>query len=158
MSTGNIGNYNHRILAPIYFSGQMVSYQCRATLPDQKLPYLACAERDEVIKHKSIVYGFDEAVRLNRCVVVEGITDVWRLGFGAVATFGKKTTHEQAQLIANHFDTIFVIPDKDVSEQETITNSLANLEKEVIEFELNKGDPADLPQNYADALMRELGF
>jgi DNA primase len=158
MSVGPIGSYSHRILAPIYFNGQVVSYQCRATKRDQKPPYLACAKRDELIEHKCIVYGFDEAVRLNRCIVVEGITDAWRLGHGAVATFGKSFTPSQVLLIAKNFDQIFVLPDSDVKDGETITDALRMLGSEVEEYELEKGDPGDLSQDQADALMRELGF
>lgn len=158
MSTGHIGAYSHRILAPIYFNGKVVSYQCRATRTHQKLPYLACAKREEVIEHKSMLYGFDVAVRLNKCVVVEGVTDVWRLGPGAVATFGKGFTPAQVLLISNHFDQIFVLPDSDVPESETITPALEALGKEVEELNLSWGDPDDLSQKQADELMKELGF
>ncbi len=158
MSTGNIGAYSHRILAPIYFRGHMVSYQCRATKIGQNPPYLACAGHDELIKHKDIIYGFDAAIRLNQCIVVEGITDVWRLGYGAVATFGKSFTKAQLLLIANNFKHIFILPDSDVKEEETMTEPLAGLGKEVEEIRLDKGDPGDMRQGDADYLMKTLGF
>jgi hypothetical protein len=159
-STGYYGDYCHRIFAPIYFEGQMVTYQCRAITDDHYPPYKACAKKDEIIHHKNIVYGFDYAARIGRCIVVEGITDVWRLGKGAIATFGKGYTKKQTQLIINNFDQIFIFLDSDVEKEKQqwdLPRSLVNLTKVNI-IEIKKGDPGSLTDRKAYELMMKLGF
>jgi len=156
-----MGFYSYRILAPVYFQGRIVTFQCRAIFPEQSPPYLACADRDEVIHHKHTVYGFDYAIPYKQCVVVEGITDVWRLGKGAVATFGKKYTKEQLLLLANSFDRVFVLMDPDVDNPEhDLTEPLVQLgiEAETIWIDPNKGDPGSWPDQDAKLLMKDLGF
>ena len=160
-STGYLGFYSHRILAPVYFQGQIVTFQCRATHPGQTPPYLACADRDEVIHHKHIVYGYDYAIPYKQCVVVEGITDVWRLGKGAVATFGKKYTKEQLLLLANSFDRVFVLMDPDVNLPEydlTEPLCLLGVEAETIWIDPDKSDPGSWTDQDAKLLMKDLGF
>jgi hypothetical protein len=158
-STGCYGNYSYRLLAPIYFEGRVVSFQCRKTHHKQHPPYLACANKNEVIHHKHIVYGFDYAAPLNRCVVVEGITDVWRLGPGAIATFGKKYTPEQLALIANNFKEVFVLMDADAGkEADILVDQLTMLGAKVDAICLDEGDPGALPDWYAKQLMMDLGF
>jgi len=161
-STGYVGNYKHRIFAPVTLEGQMVSFQCRASHPNQSPPYLACAEKDEIVHHKHILYGFDQAVSKNKCIVVEGITDVWRLGKGAVATFGKKYTKEQIQMLANNFNEIFIFSDSDTShdkdDPESLEESLALLGIQTETIWLEKEDPGSLTNKQAQKLMGDLGF
>ena len=156
-STGNVGLYKHRILAPIYFEHQLVSYQCRAVHLDQSPPYMACAEKDEVLHHKHLVYGFDAAVPKGQCVVVEGITDVWRLGAGAVATFGKKYTKQQILMIANNFEKVYVMLDADVDTDE-LEWDLSDCACDFETIDLSHGDPGALADYQAAGLMNELGF
>jgi len=158
-STGGYGHYKHRLLAPIYFEGRVVSFQCRKIHHKQHPPYLACANKDEVIHHKDIVYGFDYAAPMNRCVVVEGITDVWRLGPGAIATFGKKYTPEQLALIANNFKEVFVLMDSDADkEADILMDQLTMLGTEVDTICLDEGDPGAMSDINAKQLMLDLGF
>lgn len=51
------------------------------------------------------------------CIVVEGVTDVWRLGPGAVATFGIKFRPAQVAMLARHFKTIHVLFDPEPAAQ-----------------------------------------
>lgn len=111
-ATGPIGMYQHRILVPIYHRGEIVSYQGRDITGRAKAKYLTCAEKDEVTFHKHILYGFDEAVKkYHACIIVEGIFDAWKLGHGAVATFGIKFLEEQIGLVARHFRKAFILYD-----------------------------------------------
>lgn len=105
--------YRWRIVAPITHKGQVVSYQARDITGSHPLRYRACAQADELIHHKHALYGLDNALALRkgRCVVVEGITGVWRLGPGAVATFGTGWTPQQLYLLAYEFSRIFIFFD-----------------------------------------------
>lgn len=158
-STGYTGMYKHRIFIPVNFEWNTVSFQCLA--PTRNPPYMACEEEKEIIPHKHLVYGFDYAVDKGKCVLVEGVTDVWRLGAGAVALFGKGWTQEQVNLICNNFDKVTVMLDADAPKSDS--NKLAhNISAHgcwaVDIIELEQGDPGALPPERASKLMKDLGF
>lgn len=167
LSTGRIGFYKNRILAPIYQNQRLVSYQCRDITGKAGKKYLACKQEEEIIQHQHTIYGFDQAVNKSKiCVVVEGITDVWRLGAGAVGTFGISFTSQQAQLIAMNFNRVFILYDGEPQAQEQadylgflVSSSFTNA-PEVINFCLKQEgiDPGDLQQDAANALMHEVGL
>lgn len=167
LSTGHTGFYKHRILAPIYQRQQLVSYQCRDITDKHPQKYLACHQEEEIIPHQHCIYGIDQAIeRYRKCVVVEGITDVWRLGIGAVATFGISFTKQQAKLIATNFDTVFIMFDSEPQAQEKaeelgflIGNAFSNPVKVInLPFLVSEIDPGDLPQDIANDIMKEIGL
>lgn len=158
-STGYTGFYKHRIFIPVLFEWTTVSFQCLS--PYRNPPYLGCKEEKEIIPHKHLVYGFDYAVEKSKCVLVEGVTDVWRLGAGAVACFGTGWTKEQVSLICNNFEQVTVLLDADVSsdsEKKLGDNLLAHGVPSVEVVELASGDPAELTSEQSKELMGELGF
>jgi hypothetical protein len=160
-STGYTGYYAHRIFAPIVFGWQEVSFTCRSPIKQVRPRYLSCGEEAEVIPHKHIVYGFDYAVEKRICVVVEGATDVWRLGPGAVALFGQDWTPEQVLLLANNFDKAVVMLDASVSAhvKGKLANGLyAHGMWSVDVVDLAAGDPGDLSDEEAAEIMGDLGF
>lgn len=157
--TGPVGEYCHRIIAPIYFNKKLVSYQGRDITDLAEDKYRACRQENEVMHHKHILYGYD-LVPKTSVVVVEGITDVWRLGPGAVCTFGIKYRKEQANLLST-FKNVFVMYDANETEACNKAQDLANdLNSCVNHVELitleEADDPGDLDQGIADMIMKEL--
>jgi DNA primase len=158
-STTYAGFYKHRIFIPVTFEWQTVSFQCLA--PTRNPPYLGCKEEKEIIPHKHLVYGFDYAVEKRKCVLVEGVTDVWRLGAGAVGCFGTGWTQEQVNLICNNFDKVIVLLDAEVPQKDKnklAQNILAHGVWAVDIIDLKKGDPADLSAEQAAEMMADFGF
>jgi len=157
-STIGVGDYRCRIIAPIHHRGKLVSYQGRDYSDQARLRYKACRMEDEVRHHKHCLYGLDQA-KGSKVIVVEGITDVWRLGPGAVATFGIIFTQEQVSLL-KQFDGVFVLFDREPQAQkqaERMAHYMAALGKEVEVVQLEDcADPADLPAKEAKALVKEL--
>ena len=158
--TGPVGPYKHRIIAPIYFKGILVSYQGRDITGHSEMKYKACAEINEIRSHKHCLYGLD-LVKGDSVVVVEGITDAWRLGAGAVATFGIK--YKQAQvLLLSRFKNIFIAYDSEAEDPEAgyqaskMADALTAPSKNVEIIELAEGDPGSLVQKDADYLMKKL--
>ena len=153
--TGPIGNYKFRIIAPIFFNGQMVSYQGRDITDKQDQRYKACKIENEIIHHKHILYGIDYVT--DRCMIVEGITDVWRLGPGAVATFGTEYTTEQVNLLAKRVKKAVVLFDAGASvAADKLEADLSALGVEVENWYLPKGDPGQLSDWGASVLMKDL--
>ena len=103
-------NYRHRILAPIYWNGRLVSFQARDITNQAFAKYMACPPEREIISHKHVLYGKQELWG-KKGICVEGITDVWRMGTNAFATLGIKFTRDQMRLIAQHFEEVFVLFD-----------------------------------------------
>jgi hypothetical protein len=160
--TGEAGNYKFRVIAPIYFQGQLISYQGRDITDKQSSKYKACAEEEEVISHKYILYGWDQVPADQKtCLVVEGVTGVWRFGAGSLATFGVEYTHSQIRLLACRFDKIYTLSDPDEAGERMmnkITTDLLVMGKEVVSLEFSEKhfDSGNLPQSTATAMMDKI--
>lgn len=101
--------YGSRILMPIRtlksnlrnaHIEQLVGWQARALPPVQQPKY----RNSRGLRKSDVLYALPEAVKSEGPVVlVEGVTDVWRLGSNAVALLGKFMSDRQGTLIARHF-------------------------------------------------------
>jgi len=72
------------------------------------------------MKKSRLLYGLPQAVRTTGpVVIVEGPTDVWRLGGNAVGLFGKDMSRGHQDLIARYFRgrPIVLFLDRDAREQ-----------------------------------------
>lgn len=92
-----------RLIIPIVMDGKMVMWQARylGDLPKgSKLPkYL----NPRGVSKSALLYGFDEARKSPFVTITEGITNVWRLGSGAVAILGKSVSYPQYMLLKTHW-------------------------------------------------------
>jgi DNA primase len=155
----HLGPYKWRIIAPIHYKGVRVSYQGRDITGKSDLRYKACVIEDETRHHKFCLYGLDKVIG-KRVVVVEGITGVWRLGPGAVATFGIAWTQAQA-LLLQRFPEVFILFDPGEEAQRQANElgnqlSLNGQKVEIVQIDDDDLDPGDLPQDEADDFMRQL--
>lgn len=99
-----------RLFIPIYLRGEVVSWTTRSISKSHPLRYRAASANEEKFNHRHLLYGEDYCT--TSVVVCEGPTDVWRVGPGAVATFGKSFTRPQVRRIVR-FTTRTVCYDKD---------------------------------------------
>ncbi|MFN3982423.1 MAG: hypothetical protein ACK4SA_18760, partial [Caldilinea sp.] len=102
------------ILIPIYMEGRYVSWQRRlpfeANWKALKMPkYFTCPGS----KKSQLLYGYDQAAAAPFALVVEGITDVWALGSGAVAILGKTLSQRQEQLLLQRWRKLVFLLDLD---------------------------------------------
>ena len=159
-ATGKAGPFKYRIIAPIYYKNTLMSYQGRDITDKSDMRYKACPKDFERRHHKYCLYGIELAVS-NNVLVVEGITDVWRMGMGSVCTFGTRFTDAQVLLLYHHFDRIFVWFDETEEESQLHADHLVrNLnvlgkDAEQITLDIEK-DPADLSNKEAGYIMRDL--
>lgn len=86
-----------RLWIPIKLNGITVSWTTRSTGLQTcgGLRYISAKPEQEAIHHKTLLYGEDYCK--HAIVICEGPTDVWRIGPGAVATFG--TGYSRAQVL-----------------------------------------------------------
>jgi len=154
LGTDCLGDYKFRIVIPIIFNNKIVSFQCRDITDKQVLRYKACEKEKEIIHHKNILYGLDY-IQNDRCVLVEGVTDVWRIGKGAVSCFGTGYTKNQIYLLSTYAKQIFILFDsvriaQKIAEKIGWELSLLNNTIEIITIPSSIKDPAEM--SFEDAL------
>ena len=150
-------DYSNRIIIPIEWDGKVVSFQGRHITERHKMKYLACPEEREIINLKTIDYGRSDD---KRAVIVEGVTDVWRLGFGALSLFGIKYTLAQVKLLSK-FEMLFILFDPEDQAQEQAKKLEAALNFRGVKTKILDGfgtDPGKMKQVDANHLMEDLGL
>jgi len=83
VAVGRAGDFCHRLVVPIYEENEMVGYQGRDLTGKANLKYLTPAGFNIM----DYLYNVDFVEPRSSIILVEGIIDAWRLGFGTVATF-----------------------------------------------------------------------
>lgn len=121
--------------------------------------YKVCRREKELIDHRELLYDPDNA-HGNTVMVVEGVTDVWRLGDGAVATFGTSLSKTSPQImLLQRFRKVFVIFDTEPKAQakaKWLRDQLSVLGIWAINVRLKTGDPGDMTPEQALELRKEL--
>jgi DNA primase len=150
-------SYKYRILVPIDWNNQRVSFQTRDITNRQKLKYITCPKDRELIFHKHILYGKQE-MWSKTGICVEGVFDVWRFGFNAFATFGIEYTFQQMRLISKLFDRVFIAFDPDKQAQKKANELRIELQFRGVECHniLLNCDPGDMKQKDADDLVKSI--
>lgn len=150
-------SYKHRLLILIRWNGQNVSFQTRDITNHQSLRYITCPKDRETIFHKHILFGKQEKWT-DTGICVEGVFDVFRLGYNSFATFGIEYTFEQMRLMSRLFKKIYIIFDPDLAAQKKAAELKAELQFRGVKCEniLLNCDPGDLEQEEADYIIKNL--
>jgi len=88
--------FDERLIIPVIQGRRLVGWQGRRCqdIPKDKYKYL-----NSDIKKSSCLYNRDIAMFHRDIVVVEGVTDCWRIGPESVALFGKDASTSQIELM-----------------------------------------------------------
>ena len=119
LSVGAQPNPSQRLVIPIYDADQrLAGWQARfvGDCPAEVPKYLSC----KGMKKSQLLYGLAEArSTTGPVVIVEGPTDVWRLGCGAVGLFGKDMSLHQQALLDQHLPgrPVVVFLDRDAQDK-----------------------------------------
>lgn len=142
---GIAGTWRNRLLIPIVLDKRLISYQGRA-ISDIKPRYLTLSVEKSVIDPKSVLYNVDNCPgdTLN---LLEGVTDVWRLGDGFAASFGTSISPAQIRFISKRFQRVRVLFDPEREARAKAAKMAAllasfDIETEIIDLELDH-DPGD---------------
>lgn len=158
----------YRVIIPVQdLGGRVVAWQGRAISRVQEPRYLFPSVEKCLMHYKQTLYGAEACTRRKRVVVCEGVFDQWRLGPGAVCTFGTSLTREQVNLLANWEEVVFLFDPEEAAQAHAreYARDLAALGRKVevcaAEFGLDKDgnprDPGDLTPQEAREVMQELG-
>jgi len=138
--------YRFRILVPVIFKKRIVSWVARDVTGVSNKRYIACANEHSLIPIKHCLYNIDTVKDV--AVIVEGVTDVWNLGDGVVATFGTSYTVEQLALL-RHVRRAFILFDSGAEELgERLTQDLSTFVPETKLYVLDQGDPGELCKDH----------
>lgn len=158
-ATNNIGNFKFRIVAPIILDNQIISFLTRDVTNKASIPYLPLPDNQSIIPYKNSIYNIDNC-KSGSILIVEGITDCWRFGDNCGATMSYNFTNQQINLLVKkRIKNCFIMFDAEPEAQQKAKDlqiKLLPFMDHVERLELDKGDPAELPQSEADALKKEL--
>lgn len=88
-------NLAWRIYIPIIYHDQRISWTARAIGDRVTQRYISASAEEEVMNHKETLYGGDYCS--HSIIIVEGPTDVWKIGPGAGGLFGTAFTPAQVR-------------------------------------------------------------
>lgn len=163
----------HRIMAPVYYRGKLVTWQARyiGDPPKGVEKWYTCPG-----SHKSFhLYNVERACSHRTIIVVEGPGDVWSVGLPGVAIMGKVISKQQTELLARHYQpgtTVAIVLDPKQDEKERRKKKEHHIEQtyklimgnevlrhaDILRVYLpDKYDPGDVDREYTHDLIRWYG-
>ncbi len=133
-----------RLFIPIRLSGRIVSWTTRAISDDAEPRYINARPDQEEVPIKSLLYGAEHCRHV--VAVVEGPTDVWRIGKGAAGTFGTNVSTAQLKRIAAYPVRVIAF-DNEPTAQEQAKKLCYDLEPypgKTVRVEIDAPDPGSM--------------
>lgn len=148
------GEYKLRLIVPVRMNEELVSFQA-VDMTGMGVKYVDCPEGRALVRNKHALYGMD-GVRGGQVVVVEGVTDKWRMGPDSVALFGKNYTQEQLNLLLElgAGRRVKVVFDADAGDKALRFAKQLAMSLDVMEIGLDEGDPAELDAEGVERILR----
>jgi len=151
--------FAYRIFVPILLNNRIVHFTMADYTGRRNPKYLHQEDEKAVYQMKECLYNIDTLRDI--ALIVEGVSDVWRMGDGAIATMGIKYTTAQINLLVRRKPKkIFIMFDAEEeaqSQANKLANSLAGfVNTEVLELDYN--DPGSLTDSEAKHILREIGL
>jgi len=152
------GKFPYRIVIPIIIDETIVNLTARDVTGKQSPKYKNLSNEEALVPMKDCLYNIDSVG--DKIIIVEGPTDVWRIGEGSVATMGVEYTSKQISLIASkEIKEAFILYDSDATKKaEKLANTLSIFVPKVEIINLESGDPADMKEEEVIQLRKELNI
>jgi hypothetical protein len=156
---GFLGDYKFRLVIPITYHKQIVSYTGKDLTGKSSISYRNLEDEKSSIAPKRTLLGFDEVPPGGNVVVVEGPMDQWKMGPGSVATLGTAWTMEQVSKLRElNPNKVFILYDTEEDAQKSAKRLCSQIwfcECEVLQLN-GINDPGDLTLEQASNVMGEL--
>lgn len=149
-------DFRNRIIIPIIMDHQIISYTGRDWTDQSSTRYKNAPSEAGVLPMTNCLYNIDRARQ--KVLLVEGPSDVWRMGDNSVATMGVKTTSEQIQrIISKKFKKAVILFDDGAAKPALkLANTLNPFIDSVSVFTLTDNDPGGLSVTEASKLKFQL--
>lgn len=143
---GMAKEYAWRLFIPIYYGGEVCSWTTRTISETRTDRYLSAREGQEVYSHKELLYGIDYC--RHTAVIVEGPTDVWRVGPGAIATLGTGWSRRQLNLLSRFAVRVVCYDNEPAGQRRAseLCDLLAVFPGETHNVRLDAKDPGSAPK------------
>lgn len=160
LGTSFSGEWSNRIIIPIIYRGEVVSFQGR-TIVNSKARYKTLEKELSILSGKEVLYNLDNAEG-ERVVICEGPFDVMRMGNGVIGTLGTEMTPIQIEMIYSRYKSAVFLFDPEYNAQkraEKQGNMLSSLgiDVDIADLELTV-DPGDLTEDEVEDVRRELAI
>ncbi len=154
-----VGKWKHRIIIPVIIEGRVLTFVGLDHTGANPTKYKAAAVEESFAPTSELVYGANHAG--GNVVLVEGTTDAWRIGKGAVATFGMNPGNRRIlHLSRMKVDRFFVMYDgeKDaIKNAYVVASMLLEFSNNVEVLEMEMGfDPDDMSAQEVEKLRHNL--
>jgi len=154
------------VVFPVWMHGKLVGWQARLLYNPESLTDAECkafgftydTEKGKYIRPPkyftspglskgTVLYNFDNAVKSDIVVVVEGPTDTLAVGPSAVGTLGKGVTDDQIRMLISNWKHVVVLLDPDASaESEMLVNEISKTVPSTLQLNLEGySDPGSAP-------------
>lgn len=151
------GYFAYRIVIPVIEEGQVINLTGRDVTDKQEERYKHLPNEKAIIPMKDCLYNIDSVK--NKAVIVEGPTDVWRVGDGSIATMGTEFTSAQIKLLKDkQIKNIFILYDKEAEKNAEKLGNICSSFSHVEILYLDKGDPAEMTDREVKNLRKEIGI
>lgn len=142
-----------RIFIPVHHENKVVSWTTRA-LTNSGIRYLSAKPEHEEMPLKSLLYGKDLAIR--GIIICEGCFDVWKIGPGAVCTFGTSYTRKQLEQIASFAFRVIAFDSEIPAQRKAnkLCDDLSVFPGETIRVTLEAKDPGEAREEELQELRR----
>lgn len=116
------GDWKFRIIIPVYYQGQLLSWTGRSILSKEKLKQLDIPRYKNLSIEKSVKNIKELFFNIDNCksdtvVLTEGAFDVLRFDGNAICSMGTELTESQINLLASRFRKIFILFDNEPEAQ-----------------------------------------
>ena len=167
---GISGRWKFRIIIPIYYNGQLMSWTGRSILPKDVIEELGIPRYKNLSIEQSVINSKEIFFNLDNCngkevILVEGPMDVLKMGDQTVCSLGTSVTREQELFLTNRFEKVYIAFDNEPAAQEKAKHlgmnlSSAGMKVEVVNIceDFNKNDPGELNEEEVRQIKKELNF
>lgn len=153
--TGKTSSHPWSIVIPITLNGKTVSFTTRQ-LHDHGIRYKSAGPSEEEFSHKELLFGEEHCD--NAVIVVEGPMDVFRIGYGAVCTFGLTYTRSQLMRLSRYYRRVICFDNSNEAQKTAnrLADELSIYPGETIRVELTAKDPGEAGDDEIKQLRRLL--
>lgn len=162
------GDWKFRIIIPVYYQGQLLSWTGRSILSKEKLKQLDVPRYKNLSIEKSVKNIKELFFNIDNCksdtvVLTEGAFDVLRFDGNAICSMGTELTESQINLLASRFRKIFILFDNEPEAQEKARKfglqlSSIGIDVEVVNAydDFGKNDMGECSQEEIESIKKEL--
>jgi len=153
---GPVGRYSLRLFIPFHRRKTILTFTTRDVTDLAKPTYRHCPINQSLVDPKRYLYNLDTVK--TTAIVVEGVTDVWRMGDGCVSTQGINYVVEQLFLLRKVKRAFFMFDFEKfaVDAANRISYAASTFIPHVEIITLSEGDPADFKEDDVKSLRKDI--